>query len=73
MKGFAGFGRGVAAGLTAVRLVIEVPEEDDEGEGVSHQTPVHPLRERAVGVQRQGRVADGDVELDLREKTQRNR
>ncbi len=68
MKGFAGFGCGLAAGLAAVRLVIEIPKEDDEGEGVSDQTPVHPLREQAVGVQRQSRVADGDVKLDLREK-----
>lgn len=68
MKGFAGFGRGLAAGLPTVRLVIEIAKEDDEGEGVSNQTPVHPLRERAVRVQRQGRVANGDVKLDLWKK-----
>lgn len=68
MKGFAGFGRGLAAGLPTVRLVIEIAEEDDEGEGVSNQTPVHPLRERAVRVQRQSRVANGDVKLDLGKK-----
>lgn len=68
MKGFAGFGRSLAAGLPTVRLVIEIAEEDDEGEGVSNQTPVHPLRERAVRVQRQSRVANGDMKLDLRKK-----
>lgn len=59
-------GRGVAPGLlAAVGLVVEVAEEDDEGDGVADEGVVHPVGEVAVDVKGQGRVADGDVELDL--------
>lgn len=70
--GLARFGRGsVAPGLlAAVGLVVEVAEEDDEGDGVADEGIVHPVREVAVDVEGQGCVADGDVELDLRGKTQ---
>ena len=58
---------GVAPGLlAAVGLVVEVAEEDDEGDGVADEGIVHPVREVAVDVEGQGRVADGDVKLDLR-------
>lgn len=35
-KGFAGPGRAFTTGLTAVCLVVEIPKEDDEGQGVSN-------------------------------------
>lgn len=61
-------GGGVAACglLAAVRLVVKVAEQDDEGDGVADEGVVHPVGEVAVDVERQGGVADGDVELDLR-------
>lgn len=61
-------GGGVAACgvLAAVCLVVEVAKQDDEGDGVADEGVVHPVGEVAVDVQRQGSVADGDVELDLR-------
>lgn len=70
--GLARFGGGgVTPGLlAAVRLVVEVAEEDDEGDGVADEGVVHPVREVAVDVEGQGRVADGDVELDLRGTTE---
>lgn len=70
--GLARFGRGgLAPGLlAAVGLVVEVAKEDDEGDGVADEGIVHPVREVAVDVEGQGRVADGDVELDLRGTTE---
>lgn len=67
-EGLAPFGGGgVAPGLlAAVGLVVEVAEEDDEGDGVADEGVVHPVGEVAVDVEGQGRVADGDMELDLR-------
>lgn len=68
---FGGGGSGVTSGLlAAVGLVVEVAEEDDEGDGVADEGVVHPVREVTVDIERQGRVADGDVELYLRLKTQ---
>lgn len=64
-----GGGSGVAPGLlAAVGLVVEVAEEDDEGDGVADEGVVHPVGEVAVDVQGQSRVAYGDVELDLEGK-----
>lgn len=52
--------------LATICLVIEVSKEDDEGEGITNQTPVHPFREGAVSVERKSSVTNGDMELDLR-------
>lgn len=61
-----GGGGGITPGLlAAVGLVVEVAEEDDEGDGVADEGVVHPVGEVAVDVEGQGRVANGDVELDL--------
>lgn len=54
--------------MAAVGLVVEVAEEDDEGDGVADEGVVHPVGEVAVDVEGQGCVADGDVELNLRHK-----
>lgn len=63
---------GIAPGLlAAVGLVVEVAKEDDEGDGVAYEGVVHPVGEVAVDVQGQGRVTDGDVELDLRQTESR--
>lgn len=68
-----GGGGGVTSGLlAAVGLVVEVAEEDDEGDGIADEGVVHPVGEVAVDVEGQGCVANGDVELDLRHK-ERNR
>lgn len=48
-----------------VGVVVEVGEEDDEGDGVANQGPLHPAGERAAGVEGVAGVADGHVELDL--------
>lgn len=58
-------GGGLASGLAAVGLVVEVSEEDDKGDGVANQGPVHPVWELAVDVEGESGVANGDVELDL--------
>lgn len=47
-------------------MVVEVAKQEDEGDGVADEGVVHPVGEVAVDVERQGRVADGDVELNLR-------
>lgn len=52
--------------MLAVRLVVEVGEEDDEGDGIADECPLHPSGERTACVERVGGVADGDVELDLK-------
>lgn len=51
--------------LAPVRVVVEVSEEDDEGDGVADQGPLHPVGERAARVEGVAGVADGHVELDL--------
>lgn len=48
-----------------VCVVVEVGEEDDEGDSVADQSPLHPARERTAGVEGVASVADGHVELDL--------
>lgn len=51
--------------FASVSVVVEVGEEDDEGDGVADQSPLHPGGERAAGVEGVAGVADGHVELDL--------
>lgn len=47
-------------------MVVKVGEEDDEGDGVTNQSPLHPGRERAATVERVAGVANGHMELDLK-------
>lgn len=47
---------------------IEVEEEEDEADGISDESPVHPFGEGAVGVKGQCRVPDGHMELNLQNK-----
>lgn len=44
---------------------VEVGEEDDEGDGVANQSPVHPLGEIAVDVEGMDGVDYGKTELQL--------
>lgn len=46
-------------------MVVEVGEEDDESDGVTDQSPLHPGREWAAGVEGVSSMADGHMELDL--------
>lgn len=46
-------------------MVVEVGEEDDKGDGVANQSPLHPAGEWTAGVEGVAGVADGYVELDL--------
>lgn len=52
--------------LATICLVVEVPKEDNEGDGITNQTPVHPFREGAVSVEGKSSVTNSDMELDLR-------
>lgn len=61
----AWLGRTFTTWLAPICLVVEVSKEDNEGEGVTNQTPVHPFGEGAVSVERKSSVANSDVELDL--------
>lgn len=66
----ARLGQTLTTWLATISLVVEVPKEDNKGEGITNQTPVHPFREGAVGVQRKSCVTNSDMELNLRrEKT----
>lgn len=69
-KGLAGFGRGrITFGLlAAVGLVVEVAEEDDEGDGIADKGVVHPVGEVTVDIEGQCSVANGHMELNLRQK-----
>lgn len=51
--------------FASVSVVVEVGEEDDEGDGVADQGPLHPGGEWTAGVEGVAGVADGHVELDL--------
>lgn len=53
--------------MAAVSLVVEICKQDDESDGVTNQSPLHPGRERAARVKGMSRVTDGDVKLDLNE------
>lgn len=64
---FAWFGQAFTTWLATICLVVEVPKEDNEGEGITNQTPVHPFREGAVSVEWKSSVTNSDMELDLRE------
>ena len=48
-----------------VALVIEVAEERDEAEGVSHHHHIHVVREVAVGKEVVGCVESNNEELNL--------
>lgn len=51
--------------LASISVVVEVGEEDDKGDGVANQSPLHPAGERTAGVEGVAGMADGYVELDL--------
>lgn len=51
--------------FASVRVVVEVGEEDDEGDSITDQSPLHPGREWAACVEGVASVADGHMELDL--------
>lgn len=59
--GLASFLRGRFASIS---VVVEVSEEDDEGDSVADQSPLHPAGERTASVEGVAGVADGHVELD---------
>lgn len=66
---FGGRGGFTARGLlAAVGLVVEIAKQDDESDGIADEGVVHPVGEVAVDVERQSRVPDGDVELNLTDK-----
>lgn len=46
-------------------MVVEVGKEDDEGDSVANQSPLHPLRERTARVEGLGSMTDCHMELDL--------
>lgn len=46
-------------------MVVEVGEEDDESDGVTDQSPLHPGGEWAASVEGVSSMADGHMELDL--------
>lgn len=48
-----------------VSVVVKVGEEDDEGDGIANQGPLHPGREWTAAVEGVAGVADGYMELDL--------
>lgn len=48
-----------------VCVVVEVGEEDDEGDGVANQSPLHPGGEWTACVEGVSSMADGYVELNL--------
>lgn len=64
--GFVSLLRGV--GFASVSVVVEVGKEDDEGDSVANQSPLHPLRERTACVEGLGSVTDCHMELDLLNK-----
>lgn len=47
-------------------MVVKVGEEDDEGDGVANQSPLHPGGEWAAAVERVAGMANGHMELDLK-------
>lgn len=59
--------------FASVSVVVEVGEEDDEGDSVADQSPLHPGREWAACVEGVASVADGHVELDLDMETQKKK
>lgn len=52
--------------FSPVSVVVKVGKEDDEGDGVTNQSPLHPGREWASTVERVAGVANGHMELDLK-------
>lgn len=52
-------------GLASISVVVEVGKEDDEGDGVADESPLHPLRERTACVEGLCSVADCHMELNL--------
>lgn len=46
-------------------MVVEVGKEDDEGDSVANQSPLHPLGERTACVEGLGSMTDCHMELDL--------
>lgn len=51
--------------FASVSVVVEVGKEDDEGDSIANQSPLHPEGERAACVEGVASVADGHMELDL--------
>ncbi len=51
--------------FASVSVVVEVGEEDDEGDSIANQSPLHPGGERAACVEGVASMADGHMELDL--------
>lgn len=46
-------------------MIVEVGEEDDEGDSIANQSPLHPAGKWAASVERITGVADGYMKLDL--------
>lgn len=62
-------GDGLAALLlgrfASISVVVEVGEEDDESDGVTDQSPLHPGGEWTASVEGVSCMANGHMELDL--------
>lgn len=46
-------------------MVVEVGEEDDEGDSIANQSPLHPAGKLAARVEGVASVSNGHMELDL--------
>lgn len=46
-------------------MVVEVGKEDDKGDSITNQSPLHPERELTAGVEGVASVTNGHMELDL--------
>lgn len=51
--------------FASVSVVVEVGKEDDEGDSIANQGPLHPVGEWTSGVEGVAGMANGHVELDL--------
>lgn len=52
--------------FAAISMVVEVGEEDDEGDSIADQSPLHPGGEGTASVEGVASMADCHVELDLK-------
>lgn len=48
--------------------IVEVTKQENEGDSIENDTPVHPFRERTININRQGCVANSHMELHLKDR-----
>lgn len=51
--------------------IVEVTKQENEGDSIENDTPVHPFRERTININRQGCVANSHMELHLKDRKYR--